>query len=446
MTTKLTFAGLGREFNSGMTSISPILRHTQPRTTQAEVVTAALQINSQGREPSFSTNLQRCPLKTARRPVNTAFRSGCARIPKCCRDDFQLGYPNFKYRNAIAVTTLETSRPIVLFCRGLSERGNLDFADALGTGLLELVDQAAQTVVSFPRVEQQPVGQKEIPAQHYYDKTLELDLDSSDQIWRDTLQVGKTYVLRLGPAAFDETVLWCRYRDTDDAADSAMQNPPLQLERNKTVNFTVYDDPDPPTFTAVFSVEPAVCHIPPSDSNSQKINMDPLPNAFKFVVDITSNAPAPITVCIQQSVFGSTLPFGGLSSLSDFADCVDAESGVEAHFPFSFQCFDSNPWPEWPEDDDFADIPPAGSAAVRFVQEFGEHDQKHAFKPGRRYRAQMSEVAQSGFYKWMFGTKEQILRGTVEERKARWDETHPRGRRDIEVQQVNQPVEFYAVN
>ncbi|KAK0637945.1 hypothetical protein DIS24_g10309 [Lasiodiplodia hormozganensis] len=363
--------------------------------------------------------------------------------PQRCRDDFQLGYPNFEGYCAIV---LEATRPVVLFCRGLSEEGHLDVADALSSGLLELVDHAAQTVVTFPHVEQPTVGQRDIVPNPYRDETLKLDLDSSAQIWKDTLEAGKTYVLRLGPAAFDENVLWCRYRDADNAADEAVQNPPLRLQRNKTVSFTVYHDPDPPTFTGVFSVEPAVCHVPPSDPNNHIHNMDPLPNAFKFVVDITSNAPAPITVCIQQSVFGSTLPFGGLSSLDEFADCVDAESGEKAHFPFGCMCFDSNPWPEWPDDEDLVEIPPAGSAAVRFVQEFGEYDQTHSFKPGRRYRAQMSRGAKGGFYQWMFGTKEQILRGTVEERKARWDEAHPRGRREIEVQQVNEPVEFDAVN
>ncbi|KAB2571207.1 hypothetical protein DBV05_g10137 [Lasiodiplodia theobromae] len=356
-----------------------------------------------------------------------------------CRDDFQLSYPNFEGYCAIV---LETTRPIVLFCRGLSEQGHLDVANALGTGLLELVDQAAQTVVTFPRVELPAVRQRDIVPSRYSYATLNLDLDSSAQVWKYMLEAGKTYVLRLGPAAFDENVLWCRYRDSDDAADSPVQKLPLRPQQNMTVKFTVYDEPPPPTFTAVFSVEPTVCRVPPSDGSDHFIDSNPLAYAFKFVVDITSNAPAPITVCIQQNVFGSTLPFGGLSCLGDFAHCVDAESGEEVDFAFGCMCFDSDPWPEWPDDKDFVEIPPAGGAAVRFVQRLGEEDQRYTLECGRRYRAQLGSEAKEGFWQWTYGTKEQVLRGTVEERKARWDEANPRDHRPIRVQQANEPVEF----
>lgn len=359
--------------------------------------------------------------------------------PQRCRDDFQLSYPNFE---GYCAMVLETTRPIVLFCRGLNEQGHLDVANALGTGLLQLVDQAAQTVVTFPRVELPAVRQRDIVSSRCSYATLNLDLDSSAQVWKDMLEAGKTYVLRLGPAASDENVLRCRYRDSDDAADSPVQNLPLRPQRNMTVKFTVYDDPPPPTFTAAFSVEPTVCRVPPPDSDDHINDKYPPLYTFKFVVHITSNAPVPITVCIQQNVFGSTLPFGGLNFIGDFAHCVDVDSGEEADFAFSCQCFDSNPWPEWPDDNDFVEIPPAGGAAVRFVQELGEEDLRYSLEPGRQYRVQLASVAKEGFWQWTYGTKEQVLRGTVEERKARWDEANLRDHRPIRVQQVNEPVEF----
>ncbi|OJD34108.1 uncharacterized protein BKCO1_2500092 [Diplodia corticola] len=387
------------------------------------------------------------PTTTTRKPptLTLSLRQGVS----AGADILQLHQPSLSALNNLEITTFSSTRPILLSCRGLTstERRRLDVLAALRAGLLELSEESTNTVVDFPRDEPVPAGQHLVPPKpspRSAQAAAGLVLDSTAPVWREKLRAGAAYVLRFAADADDDKA-WCEYvvnddDDDDDANDEAAGRVlPVALDRDSAVRFAVYDDPTPPVFECIFGVEPGVAHLsgePP----------------FKFVAELTYKAPPaagaeapPVTFCTERTPFGAMLPVGGgLSSVEQLVYCVDEETGEEPEWPWAFQCFDSDPWGEFPDDDQFVEIAPG--ATWRFEYTLGgPNEGLETLEKGSRYRVELSKGAKSGFRRWMFGKREELLKGTVEEKVQRW-KPGPRGRPSIPVEQVNEPVLFDVVD
>ncbi|KAB2571201.1 hypothetical protein DBV05_g10138 [Lasiodiplodia theobromae] len=353
----------------------------------------------------------------------------------------QLNLPDLDGYIKLHITSLENKQklPVTLLSPGLNKEGKLDIAASLCAGLMELIEQDTQKVVIFPRGAEEPVvGNLPVnpsctsPHGRHYQTNTPITYNSTAPIWKDTVQPGKTYILRFTPPATnynDTDKIWCRFQDAP-----ANQKLPVRLERStSSLRFTVLADPPPPRFSAIFRVIPtSVCHLSPSGGYHPSV-------PFKFVAEITSDADEPVTVCTQRNPFGRTLPIGnGLSCLDEVLYCVDVATGEEVEFPASFQCFDSDPWGAFPADTDFVEVRPG--EAWRWEYQI---DDQHEFEGGHRYEVQLSNWAKKGFGMWMFGRREDLLRGTLEEKMERWKYASAHGR--ISVLQVNDPVTFDVV-
>ncbi|KAH7050080.1 hypothetical protein B0J12DRAFT_600107 [Macrophomina phaseolina] len=334
-------------------------------------------------------------------------------------DTLQLNRQSFAGLNNLEITTFDPEHAVTLACSGLDEKtSRINLIPALQAGLLQLVEHATQEIVKIPS-SPGPVGRIEIapkPSPTYRQSRVGLGIDSTDKFWKDHLQPGRTYLLRFSP---DGGEAWC------SRGSGGAKRLPVRREHD-TVRFTVYADPSPPLFSAVFDVQPGTAHR----------SGDP---PFKFVVDIASKADGPVTVCTEGTPFGREL-----NCVDQLVLCVDAETGEEVEFPAQFGCFDGDPRPEFPGDDEFVEVRPGEPWRFEYVLERESGSKPgglESFESGRRYKIELSKSAQQGFGTWMLGRKEELLSGTVQERKRRWAPS-PRGRGRVAVVQENGPVSF----
>ncbi|KAL1626677.1 hypothetical protein SLS54_002840 [Diplodia seriata] len=372
------------------------------------------------------------------------------------RDIFQLNKLGLPCWGApIEITTFDSERTVVFACNApihhLSETvpsttyhyQKLDFVGALRCGLLELLDQDTQELVHLPphegeaAADEPVVGRVEIPPRENprdRQKTITLALDHTAPIWKEALQPNKSYNVRFSDSGGDA---WCYYPDAPD------QRFPIRREAD-VVHFTVYADPLPPTCSATLTVEPSVCHrsgTPP----------------FKFITEITLDASdafeGPVTVDLYNSPFdsgdlndacGLTNSFGGLNSVSQLVRCVDVETGEEVEFSMLYLCWDSDPHPEFAEDQFFVELWPGRPWRHEYTlakESNTDIGGLGCLKAGKRYKV---DLAVQRLGPWMYGRKEDLLKGTTQEKLERW-EPGPRGRPPIPIRQVNAPVEFDVV-
>ncbi|KAF2143536.1 uncharacterized protein K452DRAFT_346079 [Aplosporella prunicola CBS 121167] len=341
---------------------------------------------------------------------------------------WQLRRPTFLSQNVLKLKAIETEQTVSFFCDGLHEKQirvsaqipsikklELDIAVALQSGLLQFVEDVTQEVVQFPSTKEPP-GRIEVelrPSPNPYQACVSLTADTTAQIWKDTLQAGKTYCLRFSP---DRGESYCLHKNSGQQKLHARREPDV-------MRFAVYDDPPPPTFSAVLSVDPDTCHrsgTPP----------------FKFVVDITSPCDEHITVKTESTPFGAMQWCGGLNSIDQLITFTDLETGEEVEFDWCFGCSDDRATTEFVEED-FVELLPG--EPWRFEYEFTQHNN---LLSGRRYKV---ELAKASFHSWMFGRKEELLTGSEQEKKARW-RPGPGGRGNIQIKQQNEPVMFNVVD
>ncbi|KKY27153.1 hypothetical protein UCDDS831_g00898 [Diplodia seriata] len=363
---------------------------------------------------------------------------------------FQLNLPS-NLGISIEVITFDSERTLTLACNApihhLSRTvpsttyhyQKLNLVAALRCGLLELVEQDTQAIVHLPPAKEEPGGghvnipPRENPRDRQHSMTLYYD--STAPIWKSVLQLHKTYNLRLSASGGE---VWCHDPSSPD------QRLPVRREPSTAPAFTVYADPLPPSCTATLTVEPRVCHrsgTPP----------------FKFVTEITLDASAasdgPVTVDMYNTPFdsgdlndacGLTNSFGGLNSVSQLVRCVDVGTGEEVEFSMLYLCWDSDPHPEFPEDRFFVELWPGRPWRHEYTlakESNTDIGGLGCLRAGNRYKVDLA-VPRLG--PWMYGTKEDLLKGTTQENLERW-EPGPRGRPPIPIRQVNAPVEFDVV-
>ncbi|KAK0637960.1 hypothetical protein DIS24_g10313 [Lasiodiplodia hormozganensis] len=352
---------------------------------------------------------------------------------------FQLNLPSMQGIYCLEVLTYDTERSLTFACNvPISlERPEtasspylfpkLDLIDALRSGLLELVEQNTQQVVQLPPTAYSPsVGHVDIPPHPRPGHTqaiIFIVFDTTAKIWKGILHPYKKYNLRLS------------------ASGDPSQGSGLPVRRDPgIIHFTVYNDPVPPTCSAVFSLASPVCHRSGTPQ-------------FKFITEITLDASdaakGPVTVGLYDEPFNTDK----MGCASEYIRFVDTETGEEVYFPHVRPCWGElipTP-PDFPADDFFVELWPDGKSwrheyTLELEEQYRDsHGGLEFLKLGKKYRAELSSNLKYGFAMWMHGRKEDLLRGTAEEKRERWA-PGPRGRPAISIRQLNEPVEFDVVD
>jgi hypothetical protein len=331
-------------------------------------------------------------------------------------DAFQLNWKSFSGYNSLKVTTYETEREVTLVCSGLDDGDDrkLDFLGALQSGLLEVFEAGKDEALLFPSTGPCQLGHMNVPPRRSPQSpqiNADIQTDSRDQTWKEVLQPGKTYELRLSESKGEA---WAYYTDAGHS-EAIPQSSKLTVTRDTsaTIHFTVYSSPAPPTRSAKLLM-PDTCHAS---------GTPPFTLSIEFSTDSTQ------TLTLDKSRTPLTSFEFGFNSVDQLLDCKDAETGEEVDWPAAFGCFDGDPRPEFPDDDDFVEVGPDRVWRFEYtIRRDGDVDEKGAtsmggleeLEVGRSYKAQIAEGI-GGFSRWMYGKKENLLKGDMEEKKKRWE-------------------------
>jgi hypothetical protein len=358
--------------------------------------------------------------------------------------EFQLNRQSFTGFTLIEVTTFETERTVTFVCSSLVVRKyrHINLLEALKSGLFELVEAGKEDVIKIPSTEPCPIGRMEVPPKpspQHGQISAGMQTDSRDEVWKEILQAGKTYELRLSKSGGEA---WAYYTDDEHSETSLEAIPeaqklPVARDTSNTVRFTVYDYPAAPNLFAklILSEECHVSGTPP----------------FTLVIELSTDSDKTITIDKSHTPLTS---FGlDLHSVEELIECKDTETGDEVDWPASFGCFDEDPRPKFPDDDDFVEVGP--NQVWRFEHTINNADNGDGtvsglggleeLVAGRTYKAQVATKYITGFSRWMFGKKEDLLKGDLEEKQQRWikDDTKT-GYLEVDVR--GEPVVFKAVD
>jgi hypothetical protein len=183
---------------------------------------------------------------------------------------------------------------------------------------------------------------------------------------------------------------------------------------------------------ATLRLEPPVCHLsgnPP----------------FKIVIEFTTNSEEVVTVDKSRTPL-STFQYH-FHGPGELIHCTDCDSGERVEWPYAVGCFGSDPHPDFPDDSDFVEI--RADKPWRFEYVLEEESPINVggleyLEAGKTYRATFPKNFIKGFSNWRYGRKEELLEGTLEEKKQRWN-NESSGRKLAKLKFVGGPVEFNVV-
>jgi hypothetical protein len=318
----------------------------------------------------------------------------------------------------------------------------LDLLHALQCGLIELVDSASGDALTFPPPSAQSPGYIEIspyrpahilpPGRPQPPPQVRVGFvkDWTNAIWKTLLQPGKSYAFRLSRRkgetwAYDGVA-------TSDAIIPPSRKLSVARDEETSIPLAVYADPPPPRLFAKLSM-PEICHLsgtPP----------------FTVFIEISTDSKCPLTLNKSRTALSS---FGiDFNTLDDLFSCRNRDTNEPVDWPVRFGCWEADIHPDFPDDDDFVQI--SDSEPWRF-----EYVLKEDEAPGGPGGLEMLEVGQTyeawiseDFYPntgWRFGTREEILAGSKEEKKKRWNgfDSWRQGHMGVEV--LGEAVVFQAV-
>jgi len=344
---------------------------------------------------------------------------------------FQLNRKQRRSLGHLIVTTPETERPITLFCNGLTVvgKGRNTVLQALRSGLFDLVqsgkeDAGVITLPSFtsPKKDQHNILPTAFP--QYREVSISVLTETTHVVWKEVLQPGRTYGLRLSGKAGEVFACYTDELEGGAEASSAAQKLTAHREDGGTYYFTVHDAPAPPKLFARLKM-PSKAHL-----------NGPIP--FTLVIEYTTDSVASFVFDKSRSPLSVT-SFGSgwdLHCMDQLIGCRDNDTGEKVEWGAVFVCWDGDPHPKFPEDDDFVEIStkrPWGFECT--LEELGNEKEyvrsMEGLKPGRTYKARVN--GPSGFRRWQFGKKEDLLAGTREEKMKRWEvDMEKLGRLDVE--------------
>jgi hypothetical protein len=355
-------------------------------------------------------------------------------------DIFQLNWKSFSGYNSVKVTTFETEREVTLVCNGLDVGDNrkLDLREALQSGLIAVFEVGKDNALALPSTGSCQPGHMNVPPRRSRQSPqigADIQTDSRDQTWKEMFQPGKTYELRLSESKGEA---WAYYTDAEHS-EVIPQSSKLTGTRDTspTVRFTIRDSPAPPTLSAKLLM-PETCHAS---------GTPPFTLAIEFSTDSAQ------TITLDKSRTPLTSFEFGFNAVEQLLDCKDAETGEEVDWPATFGCFDGDPRPDFPDDEDFVELGPHRAWRFEYtIRKNGDLDESGSssmggleeLEMGRSYEAQIAQGIR-GFSRWMYGKKEDLLKGDVEEKKKRWkiDDTKTGY---LEVFERGEPVLFKVVD
>jgi len=355
---------------------------------------------------------------------------------------FQLNRKQRRSLGDIIITTPETERPITLFCNGLTvvERGTNTVLQALRSRLFELVQSGKEDagVIMLPSVTSPRKGQYNILSTvfpQYREVSICVLTETTHVLWKEVLQPGCTYGLRLSEKAGEVFACYTDELNGNPESVTSAQKLPVHREGGGTCYFTVHDDPAPPKLFARLEL-PRRAHL-----NG--------PGPFTLVIEYTTDSDEPFVFDKSRCPLSVTNFCSGfdLHCMDQVIDCQDDKTGEKVEWGAVFVCWDSDPHPKSPADDDFIEI--SAGKPWRFectLEELGNEKEyvrsMEGLKAGRTYKARIN--GPSSFRRWQYGKKENLLAGTREEKMQRWEvDMEKLGRLDVEM--IEEDVYFETV-
>lgn len=306
-----------------------------------------------------------------------------------------LGRESLSYDPKLRIQRHEKSRPVTLLLDGLQgDDYGFDVVTALQHGLLQLLDADSRNAIAIPPNNTPPKPRTIVPME--IDEVHTISFHPRHDFWRQLVQKDHTYLIRFSESG---GLSWCQYGPKEEHLVHMDRDLPesLPLQRaTDSIQFTVRDDPPPPTFSAALSTSSDICHLSP--------NSPP----FNLIITITSHEPRPITVAIQDT------PFHLAQGLDDIFEIQDQETNETLELPYGAGYFLDNTGPE--------DYP-----SKLILQEFLPQEpyvRKYALEPfdaatanggelecldeGHGYSVRLSRTVLQGFGSWCWGRRSEL--------------------------------------
>jgi len=355
---------------------------------------------------------------------------------------FQLNRKQRRSLGHLIITTPETERPITLFCNGLTviERGRSNVLQALRSGLFELVQSGKKDadIINLPSFTSPQKGQYNIPPTafpQYREVSISVLTETTHVLWKEVLQPGHTYGFRLSEKAGEVFACYTDELDGNPESLTLPQKLPVHREGGGTYYFTVHDDPTPPKLFARLEM-PSKAYL-----NG--------PTPFTLVIEYTTDSVEPLVFDKSRSPLSVTTLCTGanLHCIDQLIDCQDDHTREKVEWGAVFVCYDYDPHPAFPDDGDFVEI--STNRPWRFecaLEELGNEKgyvrSMEGLRADRTYKARVG--GPSGFRRWQYGKKEDLLAGTREEKMERWEvDMEKLGHLDVE--RIEEDLHFDTV-
>ncbi|KAI4925650.1 hypothetical protein J4E85_007529 [Alternaria conjuncta] len=354
---------------------------------------------------------------------------------------FQLNRKQRRDLGHLIITTPETERPITLFCNGLTVigRGRNTVLQALRSGLFELVHSSKEDagVIMLPYVTSPRKGQYNILSTSFPQRrevSISVLTETTHVVWKEILQPGHTYGLRLAEEAGEVFACYADELNGNPERLTSAQKLPVDREDGGTYYFTVHDDPAPPKLFARLEM-PKKAHL-----NG--------PDPFTFVIEYTTDSHKPFVFEKSRSPLSVTkFCSGDLHCIDQLIDCQDNDTGEKVEWGAVFVCWDGDPHPNFPHDNDFVEI--SANRPWRFectLEKLGNEKEyvrsMEGLKADRTYKARVG--GPSGFRRWQYGKKEDLLAGTLEDKMKRWEVDMEKFSR-LDVERIEEDLYFETV-
>ncbi|MCJ1360990.1 hypothetical protein MMC16_000085 [Acarospora aff. strigata] len=298
----------------------------------------------------------------------------------------------------------EKSRPVTLLLDGLQgDDYGFDVVTALQHGLLQLLDADSRDVIVIPPRDNPPRARTIKPME--IDEVHTISFHPRHEFWRQLVRNGHTYLIRFSESG---GLSWCQNGPKEENLGHLERHLPesLPLQRaTDCIEFTIRDDPLPPTFSASLSTSSDVCHLSVGSPT------------FNLIISVTSYETRPITVAMEDT------PFYLAQGLDDIFEIQDQKTNERLELPSGVGCFLDNTGPD--------DYP-----SKLILQEFLSQEpyvQKYALEPfdaatsnggeleclseGHRYSVRPSQDILQGFGSWCWGRKSELPEDGKEVRK-----------------------------
>jgi hypothetical protein len=169
---------------------------------------------------------------------------------------------------------------------------------------------------------------------------------------------------------------------------------------------------------------------------------------FTFVIEYSTISEQPITIDKSRSPL--SIFEGDLKTIEHIIECRNAETNDEVSWTAFFGCWDSDPHPSFPSDDDFVEILPDKPWRFECTLQNPEYEKNticsmEGLEAGQTYKVQIASRALSAFSRWRYGRKVDLLSGSDEEKVWRWD-VFQNKHSNLSVERIGEPVLFTIVD